>query len=86
MSNQLYSYVAKALTMFENHKTETDHQRSRIFKVFLFQFINSYFCLYYAAFYKKFHLTIMGQGPVPQSARRVMADTADPLRASGSVL
>ena len=63
LANTAYIKTANHLTNFENHRTESQHQRSRIFKVFLFQFINSYFYLYNAAFLKKLRIKVFGYGP-----------------------
>eukprot|EP00940_MAST-03C_sp_MAST-3C-sp2_P001338 g1338.t1 len=78
IANQAYSRFALLLTAYENHRTESAYQRSRIFKVFLFQFINSYFHLYYAAFWKVMRYTVFGFGPeICRSNPFTEADRAD---------
>ena len=61
--NGFYSSIALALTEFENHRTETQFQVSRTIKVFIFQFVTSYFTLFYAAFGKIQGSKIFGKGP-----------------------
>jgi len=61
--NSLYSSIAVQLTEFENHRTETQFQTSRIAKVFIFQFITSFFTLFYAAFGKIANKKLFGLGP-----------------------
>ena len=61
--NGFYSSIALALTEFENHRTETQFQVSRTIKVFIFQFVTSYFTLFYAAFGKIQGSKIFGVGP-----------------------
>jgi len=63
MFNSFYSSIALSLTEFENHRTETQFQMSRTIKVFIFQFVTSYFTLFYAAFGKITNSKIMGIGP-----------------------
>jgi len=50
--NTVYSKIASFLTEWENHRTESDWERSFIIKSFLFQFVNSYISLIYTAFVK----------------------------------
>jgi len=50
--NFFYSKIASWLTEWENHRTESDWERSFIIKSFLFQFVNSYISLIYTAFVK----------------------------------
>jgi hypothetical protein len=44
--------LAKKLTTDENHRTQSDHDTQLLAKVFAFKFVNSYFVLYYVAFFK----------------------------------
>lgn len=44
----------------ENHETDTEYEDNKILKVFAFQFINSYFSLFYIAFIKN-HLELFGR-------------------------
>lgn len=48
--NFVYSFLAKALTDRENHRTDTQYEDSMISKLFLFQFVNSYASFFYLAF------------------------------------
>jgi len=50
--NLMYKKLAAWLTEQENNRTETEFQDSLTIKCFLFQFVNSYFRLYCAAFLK----------------------------------
>ena len=50
--NFIYQKLAKIMTDFENHKTENQYQDSYIWKVFAFQFVNSFNSLVYIAFIK----------------------------------
>ncbi len=47
-----YESLAKYLTEWENHKTQTEFENSLTFKVFIFQFVNFYSSLFYIAFFK----------------------------------
>jgi anoctamin-10 len=49
--NQIYNFIAAWLTTFENHKTQTEYEKSLILKTFIFQFINSFNSLFYMAFF-----------------------------------
>jgi hypothetical protein len=51
--NYIYNFVALLLTRLENHKTETEFERSLISKTFIFQFVNSFNSLFYIAFLKQ---------------------------------
>ena len=53
--NGFYKSRAVRLTEMENHYTDTQYENNLIAKVFLFQFINSYFYLFYVAFLKANH-------------------------------
>ncbi len=48
----LYRAVAARLTENENHRTQTDHDDSLMVKLFVFEFINNYFMLFYVGFFK----------------------------------
>lgn len=50
--NLFLSWVATWLTKKENHRTQTEHDTSQLAKVLCFKFVNSYFALYYIAFFK----------------------------------
>jgi hypothetical protein len=51
--NFLYEYLALALNRMENHRTETDYENNLVIKLFSFQFVNSFFSLFYVAFIKQ---------------------------------
>lgn len=48
----IYNYVAEALTVYENHKTQTDHNSALFRRLTFFYFINYYATLFYIAFFK----------------------------------
>jgi hypothetical protein len=50
--NVFWRIVADKLTVWENHRTQTEFDDALTFKIFLFQFVNSYTSLYYIAFFK----------------------------------
>jgi Calcium-activated chloride channel len=50
--NGVWQIVAEKMTLWENHRTETDYRDNLIFKIFTFQFCNSYASFYYIAFFK----------------------------------
>jgi len=50
--NNVYLLLAKYINNLENHRTESAYEDSLIFKTSAFQFINSYFALFYVAFIK----------------------------------
>jgi len=51
--NQIYQRVALKLTEWENHRTYSQFANNLTFKMFLFQFINTYTSLYYMSFFKR---------------------------------
>jgi hypothetical protein len=53
------TWLAKWLTTLENHRTQSDHDIQLLSKVFVFKFLNSYFVLYYVAFFKR-HAWLFG--------------------------
>lgn len=55
----VYRSVAKKLTNYENHRTDSEWEDSLIVKLFLFEFVNSYFSIFLYAFPS---LRGMGQG------------------------
>jgi len=59
INNVGLTYVAKYLTTQENHRTQSEHDTHLLAKVFAFKFVNSYFVLYYIAFFKK-HAYLFG--------------------------
>jgi len=62
ITNVLYSFLANALTEFENYRTETEFEDSMITKLFSFQFINSYGSFFFLAFVAD-HIGHGGCGP-----------------------
>jgi hypothetical protein len=48
--NMLYAKVSDKLNDYENHKTESSYIESKIWKGFVFRFINSYNSMFYIAF------------------------------------
>ena len=48
--NAIYNMVAITLTNNENYQTDTQYEDALIFKLFTFQFVNSYASIYYIAF------------------------------------
>ena len=50
LTNFAYNHVANYLTEFENHRTWTNHNDSKIAKIFVVQFISSFGTLAYTAF------------------------------------
>ncbi|CAG8592544.1 2076_t:CDS:10 [Funneliformis caledonium] len=51
--NMIYRHVARYLTNFENHKTQTQFEDSLILKAYLFDFVNFYSSLIYILLFKK---------------------------------
>ena len=54
--NYMFSNVALALNDNENHRTDTEYEDALINKAFVFQFLNSFACLFYISFLKPFML------------------------------
>lgn len=50
--NMIFNKVAVKLTNLENHRTQTEYENSLILKSYVFQFVNSFFSLFYIAFFK----------------------------------
>jgi len=51
--NMCYRHIAEALTEWENHQTEVEHENSLILKRFLFEAFDAYIILFYLAFFEK---------------------------------
>ncbi|XP_066295921.1 anoctamin-7-like isoform X4 [Branchiostoma lanceolatum] len=51
-SGIVYQKIAEKLTEWEMHRTQTEHEDSYTFKVFIFQFVNFYSSIFYIAFFK----------------------------------
>lgn len=52
--NYLFGHIALQLNDYENHRTDTEFEDALISKTFSFQFVNSYACLFYIAFFKPY--------------------------------
>ena len=50
----IFEYLAKKLTEFENHQKLRNQRNSLAFKLFLFEFFNNYYCLFYYAYIKPY--------------------------------
>ena len=51
---QIYKFLSRKLSYWENHKNLIDQYNSLTLKVFLFEFFNNYATIYYIAFYKPY--------------------------------
>ena len=51
---QLYKFLSRKLSSWENHKRMINQHNSLAFKIFLFEFFNNYATLFYIAFYKPY--------------------------------
>jgi len=49
--NAIFDTIALHLTNFENPRTETDYDNLLSSKLFVFQFVNNFFTLFYIAFW-----------------------------------
>jgi len=56
----VFQQIAQVLTDFENHRLDTEYDNALSAKLFLFQYVNNYFTLFYLGFCKPFHPTIFG--------------------------
>lgn len=50
ITNAFFSFLARVLTDWENHRTNTEYEDATIIKLFAFQFVNSYASFFYIAF------------------------------------
>jgi hypothetical protein len=50
--NVIFNRVATKLNNLENHRTQSDYESSLIIKSYVFQFVNSFFSLFYIGFFK----------------------------------
>jgi len=57
--NHFLTVIAKYLTERENHRTQSEHETHMLWKVMLLKFLNSYFVLFYIAFFKA-HMPLFG--------------------------
>lgn len=51
-AGSVFNWISDALTEWENHRTQTDHEDSRIYKTFVFDAVNNYFTLFFTLFLK----------------------------------
>jgi len=73
--NRVYRFVAIKLNDWENHRTHSYYYDNLLFKIFLFQFVNSYTSLYYIAFFKR-NTTLWGNPHLRDSCGGT-TDTSD---------
>jgi hypothetical protein len=59
---QVYLLLSKNLTVFENHRTENEHENSLAIKFFLVQFVNAFSALYYIGFVENYNGSGMCSG------------------------
>merc|ERR1711908_147791 len=50
--NAVYCKIAVCMVDYENYRTDYEWENALVNRVFLFQFLNSYFALFYTAFIK----------------------------------
>jgi hypothetical protein len=62
--NLVYCKIAVCMVEYENYRTDIEYENAITYKVFGFQFINSYFCLFYVAFLKGRIGPLMGYSDV----------------------
>jgi len=60
LGNYILTHASRYLTERENHRTQSEHETQMLMKVMLLKFLNSYFVLFYIAFFKS-HLPLFGQ-------------------------
>jgi len=58
--NALLTKMARWLTQLENHRTQSEYDQHMLNKVMVWKFVNSFFVLYYIAFFKK-HKYLFGE-------------------------
>jgi len=73
--NKIYRTIAFKMNDWENHRTDTEYTDNLLFKIFLFQFVNSYTSLYYIAFFKR-TTTLWGDKTLKDSCSGAEADSA----------
>ncbi|GFR93884.1 anoctamin [Elysia marginata] len=49
--NTIYRTIAAKLNKYENHRLQSSYENHLIVKLILFEFVNSFMCLFYVAFY-----------------------------------
>eukprot|EP00927_Polykrikos_kofoidii_P040462 TRINITY_DN34580_c0_g1_i1.p1 TRINITY_DN34580_c0_g1~~TRINITY_DN34580_c0_g1_i1.p1 ORF type:complete len:904 (+),score=125.12 TRINITY_DN34580_c0_g1_i1:173-2713(+) len=58
----LWEYLATKLTDYDNYETESAYFQALVFRVFVFQFVNSFSALFYTAFFKHMYETCGSEG------------------------
>ncbi|CAE7643596.1 ano10 [Symbiodinium sp. CCMP2456] len=59
-TNFLLDVLATFLTNYENHRTQTEYETALLCKGMMLKFVNSFFALYYVAFFKE-HQTLFSE-------------------------
>jgi len=72
--NMTWLNIAKALTEWETHRTESQFEDSLIVKTFAFQFVNSYSSFFYVAFLKAAHFRFNPNAPLYNVAGELTRD------------
>lgn len=76
---QLYESISTKLTDMENPRTQDEYEKSRTFKIFIFQASNFYSSLFYIAFFKGQFYTYPGDESARSNVfQRLKADICDP--------
>eukprot|EP01051_Picozoa_sp_SAG22_P020412 SAG22_NODE_4119_length_1379_cov_1.209375_2_plen_232_part_01 len=57
INGQVFYALARKLTNWENHRTQSEVENALVMKNFVFQFINNYFVLFYLAYIRPFRET-----------------------------
>jgi len=68
--NVVYGIAADKLNEYENHRTQSAWENALIGKSFIFKFINSYYSMFYIAFFKRYDST----SGCPPDDRRCMKE------------
>jgi len=82
LNQMIYSRIAKALTDWENHKTDAEYENSLILKRFLFEAFDCYISLFYLAFYELDIMRLRSELMALYTSdciRRVLTETIIPL-------
>mmetsp|Transcript_7357 Transcript_7357/g.13946 ORF Transcript_7357/g.13946 Transcript_7357/m.13946 type:complete len:883 (+) Transcript_7357:60-2708(+) len=70
--NLLWGKIARKLTDWENHMTDTAYENNLIAKTFLFKFVNSYNSLFYIAFVKQYDAPAVRCTNIPGDERNCL--------------
>lgn len=79
--NMVWKSVAISLNNWENHRLERNTQNALVYKMFVFQFVNCYFILFYIAYGKRLNGELWGCAHRPRARRPARADPRAPTRA-----